>query len=59
MENNKRVVQISVDVLVENDWDTDMVAEDIVNSLEERNFVVMGACFSDDVSDYYNLKDFV
>ena len=51
--HNKRVVQISMDIIVDQTYDGVDLAEDAADELAKLGFEVVGAGFSDDVTDYY------
>ena len=51
--NMKRVVQISIDIMVDDTVNGDSLAEEIAVVLENRQFDVLGACFSADLTEEY------
>ena len=53
MKDNKRVVQISLDMVVGCECDGMELADDVADELERRGFRVVGAGFQDDVTEYY------
>ena len=50
---NKRVVQISLDIVVGNDCDGCKLAEFVADELNMRGYTVVGAGFQEDVTEYY------
>ena len=50
---NKRVVQISLDIVVGNDCDGCKLAEFVADELNMRGYTVIGAGFQEDVTEYY------
>lgn len=50
-ENNKRVVQISLDILVGSE-ESDFV-EEVADELERHGFTVLSASFIDELTDFY------
>ena len=51
---SKRVIQISVDIMIDkNDGYDDAMEERIANAIEDIGYSVMGIEFSDDVSGFY------
>ena len=53
MENKKRVLQISLDILVGPECDGEELAENVANELERRGYRVVGAGFQDDMTECY------
>ena len=53
MENKKRVLQISLDIVVGNECDGTELAEEVAEELEMRGFTVLGAGFQDDLTECY------
>lgn len=53
-ENNKRVVQISLDILVGYDCDGMNLADDVADELERNGYTVLGAGFQEDMTEIYN-----
>ena len=49
----KRVKQISLDILVDDDVDGMNLADEVADYLEERQFVVLGCGFQDDITETY------
>ena len=49
----KRVKQISVDILVDEDKDGCVLAEQIAKDLETARNIVLGASFQDDLTELY------
>ena len=49
----KRVKQISLDILVDDDVDGMNLADEVADILEERQFVVLGSGFQDDLTEIY------
>lgn len=49
----KRVKQISVDILVDEDKDGCVLAEQIAKDLETAGNIVLGASFQDDLTELY------
>lgn len=52
-ENNKRVVQISLDILVGENVDGFSIGDEVADELERHGFIVLGASFVDDMTDFY------
>ncbi len=50
---NKRVVQISLDIVVSCECDGVELADDVAEELERRGFRVVGAGFQEDMTDEY------
>ena len=50
-ENNKRVVQISLDILVGYDCDGMNLADDVADELERNGYTVLGAGFQEDMTE--------
>lgn len=48
-----RVKQISIDILVDDTVDGVNLADEIADILEERQFVVMGCGFNEDMTETY------
>lgn len=48
-----RVKQISIDILVDDTVDGVNLADEIANILEERQFVIMGCGFNEDMTETY------
>jgi hypothetical protein len=55
MGNNKRVVQVSFDVVVDYDCDGTILAENIAEELDNMGYTVIGADFKEDVTEHYNI----
>ena len=53
MDNEKRVVQISLDIVVGCECDGMELADDVADELERRGFRVVGAGFQEDMTDLY------
>ena len=53
MKDMKRVIQISLDIIVDCECDGEEYAEDITNELEGNGFVVISAGFHGDVTESY------
>ena len=53
MKNEKRVVQIALDILVGCKCDGDELAEEVAGELERRGFMVLGAGFQEDMTELY------
>lgn len=53
-ENNKRVVQISLDILVGYNCDGMNLADDVADELERNGYTVLGAGFQEDMTEIYN-----
>ena len=53
MENKKRVVQISLDIVVGGTCDGIELAEDVEEELNRRGFTVIGAGFQEDMTEFY------
>lgn len=49
----KRVKQISIDILVDEDKDGCVLAEQIAKNLEAEGNIVLGASFQDDLTELY------
>lgn len=49
----KKVKQISLDILVNQDVDGEDLAEEVAKELEQHGFLVLGAGFIDDLTDIY------
>ena len=49
----KRVKQISVDILIDEDKDGCVLAEQIAKDLESEGNIVLGASFQDDLTELY------
>lgn len=49
----KRVKQISIDILVDDDKDGCVLAEQIAKDLEAEGNVVLGSSFQDDLTELY------
>ena len=49
----KRVKQISVDILVDEEKDGCVLAEQIARDLEAKGNIVLGASFQDDLTELY------
>lgn len=52
-ENNKRVVQISLDILAGENVDGFSIGDEVADELERHGFIVLGASFVDDMTDFY------
>jgi ribose 5-phosphate isomerase RpiB len=50
---NKRVVQISLDIVVGCECDGMELADDVADELETRGYRVLGAGFQDDMTECY------
>lgn len=48
-----RVLQISLDIMVGNTCRGDKLAEEVAEELDRRGFTVLGACFSEDMTESY------
>lgn len=48
-----RVLQISLDIMVGNTCRGDELAEEVAEELDRRGFTVLGACFSEDMTESY------
>ena len=53
MQDQKRVLQISLDILVGNECDGEKLAEEVASELELRAFTVLGASFIEDMTKCY------
>ena len=53
MENKKRVLQISLDILVGPECNGMELADDVADELERRGFRVVGAGFQEDMTETY------
>lgn len=53
MKDNKRVIQISLDLVVGCKCDGEECAEDVANELERLGFRVVGAGFQEDLTELY------
>ena len=53
MTNKKRVLQISLDILVGPKCDGMELADDVADELERRGFRVVGAGFQEDMTELY------
>lgn len=53
MENKKRVIQISLDIVVGCKCDGMELADEVADELEMRGYTVVGAGFQDDVTENY------
>lgn len=54
----KRVVQYSIDILIENEKENNIDLEELIaNTLEENGINVCGISFTDDMTKYY--KDYL
>lgn len=53
MKRNKRVIQISLDIIVDCECDGFALAEDASKELERHGFEVIGAGFQEDMTEYY------
>ena len=51
--NDKRIIQISLDIIVDKDCDGDIVSYDVTNELNKRGFKVIGAGFQEDMTEVY------
>lgn len=51
--STRRVVQISLDIIVGYECDGTELAEKVANELEMRGYRVIGAGFQADVTEYY------
>ena len=51
----KRVKQISVDILVDEEKDGFVLAEHIAKDLEVEGNIVLGASFQDDLTELYKI----
>lgn len=58
MESKKRVVQVSLDIVVGCQCDGEDLAEQIADELETRGYRVVGAGFKDDVTVYYKEEEY-
>ena len=52
-KKQKRVVQISLDIVIEYDYDGYKLSEEAAKELNNLGFDVVGAGFQEDVSEYY------
>ena len=53
MNIKKRVIQISLDIVVGHECDGMELADDVADELNRRGFKVVGAGFQDDMTDCY------
>jgi ribose 5-phosphate isomerase RpiB len=53
MKNNKRVIQISLDVVVGSECDGFNFADEIADELEKHGYRVVGAGFQEDMTELY------
>lgn len=53
MEDKKRVIQISLDILVGENVDGFSIGDEVADELERHGFIVLGASFADDMTDFY------
>lgn len=53
----KRVKQISVDIMVDENIDGCELAEQIYKDLESKGYIVLGSAFQEDMTDQYKLYD--
>ena len=53
MNSNRRVVQISLDIVVGRDCDGTVLAYDVTDELNRRGFKVIGADFKEDMTEVY------
>lgn len=53
MKNDKRVVQISLDIVVGCECDGFNLADDVADELEKIGFRVVGAGFQEDMTEIY------
>jgi ribose 5-phosphate isomerase RpiB len=53
MKDNKRVLQVSLDIIVGSECDGVELAEEVANELERRGFTVVGAGFQEDMTECY------
>lgn len=53
MNNNKRVLQISLDIIVGSECDGDELAKEVAQELNRRGFTVLGAMFQEDMTETY------
>lgn len=53
MKDKKRVVQISLDIVVGCECDGMELADNVADELERRGFKVVGAGFQEDVTEIY------
>lgn len=53
MQNQKRVLQISLDIVVGNECDGEELAKEVANELERRAFTVVGTSFVEDMTECY------
>lgn len=52
-KNNKRVIQINLDILVDENADGFNIGDEVADELERHGFVVLGASFAYDMTDFY------
>lgn len=53
MKRNKRVIQISLDIVVDCECDGIELAENVAKELEKRGFKIIGAGFQEDMTECY------
>ena len=53
----KRVVQISLDIIVGDKCDGTKLAEDVATELNTRGYTVLGQGFQEDVTQYYAIEE--
>ena len=51
--SNKRVIQISLDIVVGHDCDGFNLADDVAEELERHGYIVLGAGFQEDMTEVY------
>jgi hypothetical protein len=53
MSTRKRVLQISIDIVVDAEYDGMALADDVVAELSKRNFAIIGGDFTGDMTKHY------
>lgn len=53
MDNKKRVIQISLDIIVGSECDGMELADNVADELNRRGFRVIGAGFQEDMTEIY------
>ena len=52
-KKQKRVIQISLDIVVDAKCDGMKLADDVAEELNRRGYTVVGACFQEDMTELY------
>ena len=53
MQNQKRVLQISLDIVVGSEGDGLRLSDEVAGELERRGYTVVGASFIEDMTECY------